>query len=111
MNGCFDIFKIQAVNLTCRIRDIFMDKLMVYHISNGVYTMKNQKSKLPDESRSYWRDDISLPSFPTLEKDERADVAIVGAGLTGITAAYLLAKEGKQDRKSTRLNSSHVSIS
>ncbi|HLR01996.1 MAG TPA: FAD-dependent oxidoreductase [Virgibacillus sp.] len=57
--------------------------------------MKNQKSKLPDESRSYWRDDISLPSFPTLEKDERADVAIVGAGLTGITAAYLLAKEGK----------------
>src|SRR5581483_4227972 len=37
-----------------------------------------------------WSDTASLPRFPKLDRDEEVDVAIVGAGITGLTAAYLL---------------------
>lgn len=43
--------------------------------------------------KTYWRE-IELPSFKKLTEDLSVDVAIVGAGITGVTAAYLLAKEG-----------------
>lgn len=43
--------------------------------------------------RTYWRE-IELPAFEKLTKDISVDVAIIGAGITGITTAYLLAKEG-----------------
>src|SRR5690606_23041870 len=33
--------------------------------------------------------------YPPLAADERADVCIVGAGVAGLTTAYLLAREGK----------------
>jgi glycine/D-amino acid oxidase-like deaminating enzyme/nitrite reductase/ring-hydroxylating ferredoxin subunit len=49
---------------------------------------------LPDRSASYWREAPELPSFPQLSEDTEAEVAIVGAGITGVTTAYLLAKEG-----------------
>jgi glycine/D-amino acid oxidase-like deaminating enzyme/nitrite reductase/ring-hydroxylating ferredoxin subunit len=45
--------------------------------------------------RTYWRE-IELPAFKSLDQDIKVDVAIVGAGITGITAAYLLTKEGKK---------------
>jgi glycine/D-amino acid oxidase-like deaminating enzyme/nitrite reductase/ring-hydroxylating ferredoxin subunit len=37
---------------------------------------------------------VALPEFPALERDIDVQVLIVGAGLTGITTAYLLAQEG-----------------
>ena len=43
---------------------------------------------------SYWRTDIEFPKFPSLEEDIQVDVIIVGAGITGITSAYLLVNEG-----------------
>jgi len=43
-----------------------------------------------------WSDTASLPRFPKLDRDEEVDVAIVGAGITGLTAAYLLTLEGKR---------------
>ncbi|MDR7238347.1 FAD-dependent oxidoreductase [Neobacillus drentensis] len=49
--------------------------------------------KMPKFPKTYWRE-IELPAFNTLEQDLSVDVAIVGAGITGITAAYLLSKEG-----------------
>jgi len=34
--------------------------------------------------------------YPSLDKDISVDVAIIGGGITGTTAAYLLSKEGKK---------------
>ncbi|MFL6554987.1 MAG: NAD(P)/FAD-dependent oxidoreductase, partial [Bacillus sp. (in: firmicutes)] len=49
-----------------------------------------KKTQFP---KTYWRE-IELPAFQKLTEDISVDVAIVGAGITGITAAYLLSKEG-----------------
>ncbi|WP_042357012.1 FAD-dependent oxidoreductase [Bacillus rubiinfantis] len=49
--------------------------------------------KLPQFSQPYWRD-LDFPSFKPLTEDLTVHVAIVGAGITGITAAYLLSKAG-----------------
>ena len=37
---------------------------------------------------------VPLPEFPALDRDIDVDVLVVGAGLTGITTAYLLTQEG-----------------
>lgn len=49
---------------------------------------------LPQFPASLWRDTTDFPSFPTLSEDIATDVAVVGAGITGITTAYLLTKAG-----------------
>jgi glycine/D-amino acid oxidase-like deaminating enzyme/nitrite reductase/ring-hydroxylating ferredoxin subunit len=36
------------------------------------------------------------PTFPSLTKDMTADVVVVGAGIAGLTTAYLLLREGKK---------------
>ena len=36
-----------------------------------------------------------MPTFPSLDRDTRADVCIVGAGIAGLTTAYLLSLEGR----------------
>lgn len=43
---------------------------------------------------SYWIESVKdkKKEFPKLQKDERADVCIIGGGLTGITTAYYLSK-------------------
>src|SRR4051794_12555636 len=43
----------------------------------------------------FWIDSAALPTYPPLERDESVDVAIVGGGITGLTAAYLLTLEGR----------------
>jgi glycine/D-amino acid oxidase-like deaminating enzyme/nitrite reductase/ring-hydroxylating ferredoxin subunit len=49
------------------------------------------QNKLPQFPESYWRD-LEFPTFPKLEKDIEVDVAIIGAGITGITAAHILSQ-------------------
>ena len=49
---------------------------------------------LPGKPKSFWLDSTETTSFPQME-NVTVDVAIVGAGITGITAAYLLKKAGK----------------
>jgi len=44
----------------------------------------------------YWSTSATFTQFPTLAEDVVADVVVVGAGVTGLTAAYLLAKAGKR---------------
>jgi glycine/D-amino acid oxidase-like deaminating enzyme/nitrite reductase/ring-hydroxylating ferredoxin subunit len=46
-------------------------------------------------TKPYWMESASLPSFSRLQRDEQVDVVIVGAGITGLTAAYLLTKAGR----------------
>jgi len=47
------------------------------------------------QSISTWMATATLPTFPTLAKNEHADVCIVGAGIAGLTTAYLLGRAGK----------------
>ncbi len=52
--------------------------------------------KTPSEqSTSVWMATASLPPQQPLTEDTRADVCVVGAGIAGMSTAYLLAREGK----------------
>lgn len=53
----------------------------------------SSSEKMPQFPKPYWLD-IELPSFKKLAEDITVDVAVVGGGIVGITAAYLLSKEG-----------------
>jgi glycine/D-amino acid oxidase-like deaminating enzyme/nitrite reductase/ring-hydroxylating ferredoxin subunit len=44
---------------------------------------------------SVWMDTATLSRPPRLPADARADVCVVGAGISGLTTAYLLARAGK----------------
>jgi glycine/D-amino acid oxidase-like deaminating enzyme/nitrite reductase/ring-hydroxylating ferredoxin subunit len=50
-------------------------------------------SQMPQFPEPYWRE-TPLSSYEALNENTEADVAIVGGGITGVTAAYLLAKQG-----------------
>ncbi|MFE7063794.1 FAD-dependent oxidoreductase [Sutcliffiella sp. NPDC057660] len=56
--------------------------------------MKELNVEIPKFSKSLWREYPPLSSFQPLRDNIITDVTIVGAGITGITTAYLLAKEG-----------------
>ena len=44
--------------------------------------------------KSIWYKDAEKPEFPTLKKDIKTDVLIIGGGITGILTAYLLHEKG-----------------
>ena len=52
----------------------------------------------PDSGRttSLWMDSASLPVYPALTENASTDVCVIGAGIAGLTTAYLLASEGTQ---------------
>ncbi len=42
----------------------------------------------------YWQDSVAAPDWPVLEGCHRTEVAIIGGGFTGLSAAYHLARDG-----------------
>src|SRR2546430_449043 len=46
------------------------------------------------KSVPFWIDSAPISTFPKLQSNINVDVLVVGAGITGITAAYLLKKAG-----------------
>ncbi|HEX6316761.1 MAG TPA: FAD-binding oxidoreductase, partial [Gemmatimonadaceae bacterium] len=47
-------------------------------------------------TRSFWMDTAAVPSYEPLQGDLDTEVCIVGAGIAGITTAYLLARNGRR---------------
>ncbi|OIJ18108.1 (2Fe-2S)-binding protein [Anaerobacillus alkalidiazotrophicus] len=50
--------------------------------------------KWPQVPEPYWQNDLEIPHFQSLQTDISTDVTIVGGGITGITAGYLLSLNG-----------------
>ena len=46
-------------------------------------------------STSAWMATASVPQYPPLQADASAGVCVIGAGIAGLTCAYLLAREGR----------------
>ncbi len=46
-------------------------------------------------TESFWVDTVDLVSYPSLTDNARAHVCIIGAGIAGMSAAYMLARAGK----------------
>jgi glycine/D-amino acid oxidase-like deaminating enzyme/nitrite reductase/ring-hydroxylating ferredoxin subunit len=46
------------------------------------------------DTKPYWVRTAALPAFGAIDRDVTVDVAVIGGGLTGITAAYLLKTAG-----------------
>lgn len=47
------------------------------------------------QTTSIWMATANLPDFSSLANDEQAEICIVGAGIAGLTTAYLLTRAGK----------------
>lgn len=50
---------------------------------------------MPNSPQSYWRATVAAEPLEPLRADIHADVCIVGAGIAGLSTAYLLLREGK----------------
>ncbi len=48
-----------------------------------------------NDQHSIWLDNASMPAFAALHGDAGADVCVIGAGIAGLTTAYMLLREGK----------------
>src|SRR5258708_7421378 len=56
----------------------------------------------------FWIDSADLPTCPRLQRDDAVDVVVVGGGITGLTAAYLLTLEGRSVAVLERERCAHI---
>ena len=57
--------------------------------------MLSQPEVEATKNESVWADTAEMPNYPPLQESIRADICIVGAGIAGLTTAYLLSQAGK----------------
>jgi len=50
---------------------------------------------LPGKAESCWVADLPETNYPPYQTSDRTDVAVIGGGIVGLTAAYLLARSGR----------------
>jgi len=56
---------------------------------------KDELKNFKKTPKSYWIDSLgNTTEYPVLNEDLKVDIAIIGGGITGISCAYLLKKEG-----------------
>src|SRR5690242_18427745 len=60
------------------------------HLVAGV-AMQSDSGK----TQSLWMATATVPTFPPLDSEARANVCVIGAGIAGMTTAYLLARSGQ----------------
>ena len=53
-----------------------------------------QRNITSGKNLSYWIDSVTPLEFETLEEDIKADVVVIGAGISGLTTAYCLLERG-----------------
>src|SRR5512146_1163436 len=58
--------------------------------------MKEHNINPGGDTTSLWQGTFEVPSYAALDRDVRADVCVVGAGIAGLSTAYLLAKSGQR---------------
>jgi FAD dependent oxidoreductase len=71
------------------------ENAMAHAPSRRVVRSVSQSNPISKEGVSVWSARSKEPSTPALDENIHADVCIVGAGIAGMTTAYLLAREGK----------------
>jgi glycine/D-amino acid oxidase-like deaminating enzyme/nitrite reductase/ring-hydroxylating ferredoxin subunit len=64
-------------------------------MSVQVTVEKPEQRTLPGKSESFWIDTASETRFPPLQNELFVDVAILGGGIAGLTAAVLLREAGR----------------
>jgi glycine/D-amino acid oxidase-like deaminating enzyme/nitrite reductase/ring-hydroxylating ferredoxin subunit len=47
------------------------------------------------DSTPYWEDSSAMSRYAALDRDIKVDVVVIGAGITGLTAGYLLKRAGR----------------
>lgn len=57
--------------------------------------MKSEPKTEPAKHESVWAATAKMPTYSPLMENTQADVCIVGAGIAGLTTAYLLTQAGK----------------
>ena len=68
---------------------------MAQKISTSGSRSRPRSSSSRRTNLSVWRATVPVIYAPTLNNNVRADVCVVGAGIAGLTTAYLLAREGQ----------------
>ncbi len=53
-----------------------------------------QRDDLPGKPASYWIDTATADEYPSLSGETTVDVAVIGAGIVGVTTAFLLKQAG-----------------
>jgi NADPH-dependent 2,4-dienoyl-CoA reductase/sulfur reductase-like enzyme len=64
-------------------------------LSPEAITMSNELKNESTPNQSLWAATAKMPTYSPLKENIHADVCIVGAGIAGLTTAYLLTQMGK----------------